>query len=64
MNPIIPSFLRTLPRAAAAGLCMTTAAADTPVFEIGVFDDSSAEFEAESDSFNNAQYYFAPGDYS
>ncbi|RYD27379.1 MAG: hypothetical protein EOP86_24620, partial [Verrucomicrobiaceae bacterium] len=65
MNPIIPSFLRTLPLAtAAAGLCLATAAADTPVFEIGAFDNANGDFEQESDAYNNAQYYFAPGDYS
>ncbi|MES2707618.1 MAG: hypothetical protein V4726_13570 [Verrucomicrobiota bacterium] len=48
----------------AAGLCLATASADSVVFEIGAFDNGNADFEQETDAYNNAQYYSEPGDYS
>lgn len=56
----------TLPisRILAAVLFAAPAIAQVPLFTIGEFDGSQAEFEQESDAYNDAQYYVMPGDYS
>ncbi len=49
--------------ALAGGLLSAPAFAATPIFQIGLVDNSQAEFEQESDTFNNPQYYIHEGDY-
>lgn len=39
-------------------------AAESVVFEIGAIDNSNADFEQETDAYNNPRYYTGPGDYS
>lgn len=60
-------LLRPLPLAIAASLCLAAPVpAVTTVFEIGVFGNSptQAEFEQESDAFNDPAFYYEPGDYT
>lgn len=59
--PQLPAF-RML--ALASLLTAATAQADSVLFTIGAFDGGNADFEQESDAYNNAQFYTEPGDYS
>lgn len=54
----------TLAFALAAGLFPFAAFAATPIFQIGNVDGNQAEFEQESDTFNNPQYYIHAADYA
>lgn len=58
--PLLPTF-RLL---AFSSLLAASAPAQSVVFEIGTFDNANADFEQESDQYNNAQYYAEAGDYS
>lgn len=58
-----PSLILPLLAAALVMVPLHSEAATT-VFQIGVEDNNQAEFEQESDAYNNAQYYVHAGNYT